>query len=367
MATQCLSDLTVYVGTYTTAKQSRGIYIYRMDLSVGELALSSVVEGVVDPSFLVTDPEQRYLYAANEVLPTNGEPPGGFVSAFAIDQNTGELAALNRRPSHGTLPCHVSVEASGQFLLLTNYGSGSVVVYPIRDGGELGEATDVVQHEGSSIDPRRQKGPHAHSVTLDPANRFAFVADLGLDQVKSYELNLVSGKLVPNAVPWNQVKAGSGPRHFTFHPNGRYAYLINELNATLMAFAYDPTRGALTELQTVPALPEGYTGRNWCADVHVAPSGRFLYGSNRVHDSIVIYQIDQDTGKLTLVGHELTQGETPRNFSIDPTGKYLLAANKDSDTIVVFRIEPDTGKLRPTGHVVEVPAPVCVLMVSFSS
>lgn len=363
MTTQSQHDLMVYVGTYTR-KQARGIYIYRMDLSLGELALDGVVEGMVEPSFLVTGPQRRYLYAVNEIPASGG---GGSVSAFAIDADMGGLTYLNQQPSHGGLPCHLSVDATGQFVLVTNYGTGSVAVYPILDGGGLGEASDVVQHEGSSIDPRKQAGPHAHSITIDPTNRYAFVADLGLDRVMSYELDLDRGKLVPNAVPWNQVKAGSGPRHFTFHPNGRLAYLINELNATMIAFAYDATRGTLTELQTVPTLPEGYTGKNWCADVHVAPSGRFLYGSNRVHDSIVIFEIDQDTGRLTFVGHESTQGKTPRNFAIDPTGRFLLAANQDTDTIVVFRIDQDTGKLQATGHVVEVPAPVCVEMVPTTS
>lgn len=365
MTTQSHSDLMVYVGTYTR-KQARGIYIYRMDLSVGELALAGVVGGVVDPSFLATDPQRRYLYAVNEI-PASGGQPGGAVSAFAIDPDTGGLTSLNQQPSHGGLPCHLSVDATGQFVLATNYGTGSVAVFPILDGGGLGEASDVIQHNGSSIDPRKQAGPHAHSITIDPTNRYAFVADLGLDKVMSYELDLSRGKLVPSAVPWNGVKAGSGPRHFTFHPNGRVAYLINELNATLIAFAYDATHGALTELQTVPTLPEGYTGKNWCADVHVAPSGRFLYGSNRVHDSIVIFEIDQDTGRLTFVGHEPTQGETPRNFAIDPTGRFLLAANQDTDTIIVFHIDQDTGKLESTGHIVEVPAPVCVEMVPVAS
>ena len=363
MTTQSHSDLMVYVGTYTR-KGALGIYIYRMDLSLGELSLARVVEGMVEPSFLVTDPERRYLYAVNEIPASSG---GGFVSAFAIDADTGGLTYLNQQPSQGGLPCHVSVDATGQFVLATNYGTGSVVVYPILDGGGLGEASDFVQHEGSSIDPRKQVGPHAHSINIDPTNRYAFVADLGLDRVMCYELDLTRGKLVPNAVPWNQVEAGSGPRHFTFHPNGRLAYLINELNATMIAFAYDATRGTLMELQTVPTLPKDYTGRNWCADVHVTPSGRFLYGSNRVHDSIVIFEIDQDTGRLTFVGHEPTQGKTPRNFAIDPTGRFLLAANQDSDTIVVFRIDQDTGRLQATGHIVEVPAPVCLEMVPATS
>ena len=333
-----------------------------MEESSGTLEFASVAKGVDNPSFLAIDPQERYLYAVNEVG-GGANKPGGAVSAFSIDPKTGKLTYLNQQSSHGTGPCHLSVDQTGQFVLVANYGSGSVSVLPIRSDGKLGEATDVVQHEGSSVDPRRQGGPHAHSIILDKANRCAFAPDLGLDKIMIYQLDLTQGKLKPNEEPWVKVKAGAGPRHFTFHPNGRYAYVINEIDSTLTAFTYDGTHGRLREVQTVSTVPEDFSGTSYCADVHVSLSGRFIYGSNRGHDSLAIFEIDQDTGKLAYVGHEPTQGKTPRGFAIDPTGTYLLAANQGTDTIVTFRIDQQTGRLMSTGHVAEVPTPVCLKMI----
>lgn len=358
MTKQDHGETLVYVGTYTRGK-SEGIYVYRMDASSGALQFASKTAGVSNPSFLAIHPQRCYLYAVSEVSESAGKPSGA-VAAFKIDPETGELTRLNQQPSHGAGPCHLSVDKTGQFVLVANYAGGSVAVLPIQDDGQLGEATDFIQHQGSSVDPRRQGGPHAHSVTLDPANRYAFVADLGLDKIMIYQLDLSQGKLKPNDEPWAQIKAGAGPRHFDFHPNGRYAYLINELDSTLTAFTYDETRGRLREIQTVPALPEDFEDTSYCADIHVSPSGKFVYGSNRGHNSIVIFEIDDGTGKLTYVDHEPTRGETPRNFAIDPTGTFLLAANQNSDTIVTFRINQQTGKLMPTEHVAEVPTPVCL-------
>ena len=286
--------------------------------------------------------------------------PGGGVSAFFIAPETGALTLLNQRPSHGTSPCHVSVDNTGKFVLVANYGSGSVSVYPIQDNGQLGEATDFIQHEASDIEPERRKAPHAHSIIPDPANRHAVAPDLGLDRIMIYRLDLVLGKLKPNEEPWVQIKAGAGPRHFVFHPSRRYAYVINELDNTVIAFTYDEAHGILREMQTVTTLPEDFAGTSYCADVHITPSGKFLYGSNRGHDSIVIFAIHEGTGELTYVGHEPTQGKNPRNFAIDPTGTFLLAANQDTDTIVTFRLDRQTGELVSTGHVTEVPTPVCV-------
>lgn len=354
----------VYIGTYTRGA-SEGIYVYRLDPSSGSLSYAAKATGLQNPSFLALDPQRRYLYAVNEVAEFGGVP-GGAVSAFSVDRTTGELAFLNQQSSRGASPCHLSVEGTGRFVLVANYTGGSVCVLPIGEDGRLGEATDVVQHRGSSVHPTQQNVPHAHSVTLDPANRYAFVADLGIDKIMVYRLDLNQGKLRPNNQPWVLVKAGAGPRHFTFHPNGRYAYVINELDSTVTAFSYDGTAGTLAELQTLSTLPAGFTGRNSSADVHVSPSGRFLYGSNRGHDSIVIFQIEESTGKLTCIAHEPTRGRTPRNFTIDPTGTFLLAANQNSDTIVTFRIDEKTGKLFATGHVAQVPQPVCLKVVVFS-
>ena len=354
-------EILIYVGTYTRGK-SKGIYVYRLDPGSGALEYASKATGLNNPSFLAIDPEQRYLYAVNEIGESAGRPSGA-VSAFSIDPGTGELTFLNQESSQGTGPCHLSVDKTGRFVLVTNYASGSVSVLPIQSDGRLGEATDMVQHRGSSVNPRRQEGPHAHSITLDPGNRYAFVADLGLDKIMIYRLDLTQGKLIPNDEPWVQVKAGAGPRHFAFHPNGKYAYLINELDSTLIAFTYDAAHGTLREVQTVSTLPEGFAGTNYCADVHVSPSGKFVYGSNRGHDSIAILAIDEGTGRLSCLGHEPTQGKTPRNFAIDPTGTFMLVANQDTDAIVTFRMDQQTGRLLSTGHVTEVPTPVCIEMI----
>ena len=251
---------------------------------------------------------------------------------------------------------------------VANYGGGSVTLLPIGKDGRLGEGGDFVQHQGKSANPRRQGEPHAHSIRTDPAGRFALAADLGLDKVFVYRLDRRRKKLVPNDPPFATVKAGAGPRHIAFHPTGRTVYVINEIDLTVTAFAYDAARGALRELHTLPTLPDGVAvGNNSCADIHVAPSGRFLYGSNRGHDSIAIFALDAKTGRMKVVGHEPTQGKTPRNFGIDPTGTFLLAANQETNNIVVFRLDARTGTLRPTGHVAQVPSPVCVQMLPAAS
>ncbi len=365
-------ETLVYVGTYThdfaqgMRGKSEGIYVYCLDPSSGALEFRSKAIGVENPSFLAIDPQGHNLFAVNEVGEFEGKP-SGTVSSFSIDLHTGQLTYLNKQSSLGAVPCHLSVDKRGGFVLVANYGGGSVSVLPILEGGRLGEATDFVQHQGSSIHPQRQEGPHAHSIVLDPANRFAFVPDLGLDKIMVYRFDPTRGRLTPNDVPWAQTKPGAGPRHFTFHPNGKCAYLINEIDSTLTSYIYDNTRGTLRELHTVPTLPEGFVGRSSCADVHVHPSGKFVYGSNRGHDSIVIYGIDEHTGGLSYIGHELTQGRTPRNFAIDPTGNFLLAANQNTDNIVTFRVDHQTGKLASTSNVAVVPKPVCLKMIPSSS
>ena len=342
----------VYVGAYAHG-DSEGIYVYRMDMETGALRRVSVAGGVENPSFLTLHPNGHYLYAVNEL----GEP-GGMVSAFAIDAETGSLTFLNKQDAHGTATCHISVDDAGAYVYIANYSSGTAAVYPILPDGRLGVAGDVVQHAGSGPHVQRQQGPHAHSINLSPDNRFAFVADLGIDKVMVYDIATTPGKLLPRTPVGGA--PGAGPRHFTFHPNGRYAYLINEMGNTITVFAYAAESGALTEVQTVPTLPEAFTGENTTADIHFVPSGKFLYGSNRGHDSIVLYAVDAETGKLRYIAHTTTQGKTPRNFAIDPTGTFLLAANQDSDNIVVFRIDAETGRLTPTGHDVQVSKPVCV-------
>lgn len=353
-----LQELTLYVGTYTSGK-SEGIYVYRMSLATGELRHVRTVGGIVDPSFLALSPRRRRLYAVNEVS-TFGGKPGGAVTAFSISSQTGDLTRLNQTASMGASPCHLTVDATGRSVLVANYEGGNVAVLPVRPDGSLGAATDVVQHSGSSVNAERQQGPHAHCVLLDRANRYAFALDLGLDRIMIYRFDAARGKLTPNEVPWAGVKPGAGPRHLAFHPSGRYAYVVNELDSTVTAFAYESRRGALSAVQTVSTLPGGFSESNTCAEVQVSASGKFLYASNRGQNSIAVLAIDGRTGKLRPVQHEPTGGKTPRHFAIDPTGAYLLAANQNSDTIHTFRIDPGEGKLTPTGHQVEVPSPVCL-------
>lgn len=349
----------VYVGTYTKG-ESEGIYLLHQDASTGALGQPRAVGRAENPAFLTIAPRGRYLYAVSEIAGA----PGGAVSAFAIDVATGDLTFLNQQPTGGTSPCHLSVDETSRFVLVANYGGGSVCMFPIQDDGRLGDATDLVEHEGSSVNPKRQEGPHAHSISIGPGNAYALAADLGVDKILVYRLDLTEGRLVPNDPPWAEVHAGAGPRHLDFHPNGRYAYVINELDNTIIGFAYDQASGTLRELQTVPTLPDDFDAVSHCADIHVHPSGRFVYGSNRGHDSIVVYAIDEETGGMTYVARESTQIKEPRNFAIDPSGTFLLVANQNSDTIVTFRIDQQTGQLELTDHVVRVPMPVCLKFVS---
>jgi 6-phosphogluconolactonase len=361
--------MLVFVGTYTdpilfgTGKvlqgKGEGIYVYRLDQSSGGLTFASKTTGITNPSYLVFDATQKFLYAVNELKVYEGKPTGT-VSAFAVDPQTSKLKFINRQPTHGTDPCHVLVDRQRTHVFVANFMSGSVCVLPVRDDGSLGEASDFIQHQGSSVDPVRQQGPHAHSVTLDASNRYAFVPDLGLDKLMVYRFDPKRGRLEANAVPWMKTKPGAGPRHISFHAGGKFAYLVNELDSTVVVLSYDGRAGTFEHLQTVPTLPEGFGGESTCADIQVSSSGTLVYASNRGHDSIVIHRIDPRTGKLSYVGHEQTQGKTPRSFSIDPTGRFLLVANQDSDSVVTFRIDADSGKLLPTGQVAQVPTPVCV-------
>jgi 6-phosphogluconolactonase len=355
---QKMKELLMYVGTYTKGK-SEGIYIYRMNLDSGALSHAATVKNVSNPSFLEIDPTRRFLYAANESDEFLGKKGGG-VTAFAIDQKTGDLRKLSEQTSPG-VPCFVSVHPSGKFVFAANYGGGNVVAYPVRADGGVSEASDVAQHKGTGGDPKRQDRPHAHSIVLDTSGVFAFAPDLGIDKVMIYRIDKKNGKFIPNGSA--STRPGAGPRHFDFHPSGKFGYVINELNSTVTAFAYDKAKGALTEIQTLSALPADFTGTSYCADIHVHPSGKFLYGSNRGHDSIVIFAVDQNTGKLTLIGHESTVGKWPRNFGLDPTGQFLLVANQNTDNVVTFRIDQKTGTLKSTGQITEIPIPVCLKFI----
>jgi 6-phosphogluconolactonase len=350
--------VAVFIGTYTEG-ESKGIYRFDLDLSTGKPSVPRLAAETISPSFLAFDPTRRFLYAVGEVNSFEGKKGGG-VSAFAVDPGTGALSFLNAQSSGGAGPCHLVVDRTGKNVLVANYGGGSVAVLPVGPDGRLKESSAFIQHRGSSVNAGRQKEPHAHSVNVDAANRFAFVADLGLDEVLIYKLDPAQGTLTPNDPPAAKLTPGAGPRHFAFHPSGKFAYAINELNSTVHAWTYDADRGALTDLQTISTLPEGFKGTNYPAEVQVHPSGKFLYGSNRGHDSIVVYAIDPSTGKLTYVENQDGGIKNPRNFGIDPSGSFLLAASQDLGSIVVFRIDPSTGALSPTGHSVKVPKPVCV-------
>ena len=357
---EAAGELFVYVGTYTSGK-SVGIYLLRLDLADGSLRQAGATEGVVNPSYLAIDRARRRLFAVNEVDEFEGSK-GGAVSAFEIDAKSGALRLVNRRSSKGGSPCYVSVDDSGRFVLVANYVGGSLAVLPVSKDGSLGEATQVEQFRGSGPNRERQEGPHAHCVILDRANRHAYACDLGTDRLMVFRFERRTGRLTPNEQPSVSLKPGAGPRHLALHPDGRFAYVLNELDATLTAYALEERSGrvTLTQLETVATLPAGFKGENTAADIHVAPNGKFLYCSNRGHDSIAAFRIDPAAGRTTLVGHTPTGGKTPRNFAIDPTGAFLLAANQNSDTVVTFRIDPQSGALGPTGHRAEVPAPVCL-------
>jgi 6-phosphogluconolactonase len=349
-------NLLVYIGTYTGAK-SKGIYLSRLDLSTGKLSAPELAAETPSPSFLAIHPNHRLLYAVSEI---SGQTSGA-VAAFSIDAKTGKLTALNKQSSVGAGPCYLVVDKAGKNVLVANYTGGSIAALPLQSDGQLGATSAFIQHVGSSVTPR-QKEPHAHSINLDQANRFAIVADLGLDKLLVYKFDAGKGTLVPNDPPSTSIKPGSGPRHFAFHTSGRFAYVINEISCTVTALSYDAERGELKEIQTISTLPpqEAVKSGYSTAEVQVHPSGKFLYGSNRGHHTIAVFGIDEKSGQLTHVENQSTQGRTPRNFAIDPTGAYLLAENQDTGTIVVFRIDAKTGRLTPTGQSIEVPSPVCV-------
>ncbi len=358
LAADAPGAMWVYIGCYTGPK-SKGIHAFRLDMKTGELVAKGLVAETVSPSFLALHPNGRLLYAANEVGNFAGTKGGG-VSAFSVDPATGGLKFLNSQPTGGGGTCHLVVDKTGRNVLAANYGGGSVVVFPVDGQGRLKERATFIQHEGSSVDPRRQKGPHAHSINVSPDNHVAVVADLGLDKVMIYRFDSRKGKLTTNARAFATTKPGGGPRHFAFHPNGRFAYTNLEMASSVTAFAYDAKEGALEEVQTVSTLPAGFDGNNSTAETQVHPSGEFLYCSNRGHNSIAVFAINAKSGRLTHVGNTSTGGEIPRNFGIDPTGKFLIAANQKTDNLVVFRIDPKTGELKPTGHSAETPTPVCV-------
>ena len=358
-------EFFVYFGTYTNAKStSKGIYRSRLDVTTGRLSPTELAAETKDPAWLALHPTGKFLYAIDESADAQ-RTPGKGLSAYALDAHSGALTLLNQQDTGSVGACHISVDTTGRALLVAHYGGGGVSAVALQPDGRLGALGTVVQHTGSSVNPARQKAPHAHQIVVSPDNRFAFVPDLGLDRVLTYALAPSTARLTAPAASGTSLPPGSGPRHLAFHPGGRFAYVISELLCTMTAFRYDAATGTLTALQTISTLPPGETVQRGTstAEVIAHPNGQFLYGSNRGHDTIVAYAVDAATGRLTLIAHQSTLGKTPRHFALDPTGTWLLAENQDSHTVAVFRVDPKTGRLSPTDPVLAVPSPVAAVFV----
>ena len=348
----------VWIGTYT-GPQSQGIYAFRFDDETGTLSPLGLAAETPSPSFLALHPNGKVLYAVNETH--DGPGNSGMVTAFAIDPASGRLTKINEQPSRGADPCHLAVDATGQYLVVANYTGGNFVVFPLAEDGRLAAASSILANRGSGPNHERQDGPHAHDVVFDAANRFLIAVDLGLDQLFVYRFDPAVGSFTFGDPASARVPPGAGPRHFAFHPDGRHAYSINELNSSVTALGWDPSAGRLTADASVSTLPAGFTGENSTAEVEVDSRGRFLYGSNRGHDSIAVFRINPISGALTLIAHTLTRGKEPRHFTLDPSGRWLIAGNQNSNTLAVFRVDQTAGTLSPAGDLVSVGSPVCIL------
>ncbi len=359
------SSYLMYVGTYT-GPDSKGIYAYRFDAATGQATPVGLVAETVNPSFLAIDPTQRFLYAANEISDYQGQKErgkkSGAISAFAIDRKSGKLALLNQVSSHGAGPCYVSLDQTGKHVLAANYDGGNLAVFPMLKDGRLGEASAVIEHTGPSVDP---SGPQPHQIDLSSDNRFAIASYLGLDQLLVFRFDSAKGTLAANDPPFAQLHPRARPRHFDFHPNYKFLYVLEEAASKVDGFSYDAASGTLRQIATISTLPEGLNGDNTTAEIKMHPDGKFLYSSNRGHDSIAVFAIDPATGMPRFLESVPTGGKKPRNFEIAPGGSYLLAANQNSNNIVIFKIDPQTGHLTPTGQVLEVPSPACIKFAKF--
>jgi 6-phosphogluconolactonase len=350
-----------YVGTYTSTKKDEphreeGIFVYHVNPASGRLTFSSKAESGMNPSFLAVHPSRRYLYAANEL----GQ---GEASSFTIDPINGALRRMNSQPTGGMHPCYISIDPTGKFALAANYSSGHLSVFPILADGQLAAMSDTVLHQGI-LGPNkgRQERAHAHSINFDPSGSYVLAADLGLDKVFVYRLDGETGRLLAHQ-PGIPADPGSGPRHFTFHPNGRFLYVANELNSTVTVYEWNPGTGTAEKVHSENTLPEGFEGRNIVADIHFDNSGRYLLVSNRGHQSLAVFEVEPESGSLVSLGYVATGGDWPRNFGFDPSGANLYAANQESDNVVGFRFDRETGSAAPTGLVVTVPAPVCIIFL----
>lgn len=346
----------VYIGTYTDAK-TKGIYVADFDSATGKLGEPRLAAELKQPSFLEIHPNGKHLLAVGETPDFNGQKSGS-ISSFAITGAGGELTLINQQTTGGTAPCHISLDPKGRYAFIANYGGGSVAAYPVQKDGRLLPSSGFVQHMGSSVLPR-QAQPHAHSIKMDPTKKFVMAADLGLDKLLIYKLG-TAGELVPHDPAFAKLAPGAGPRHFAFHTSGKYCYVLNEIQSTVTVFAYDGTKGSFSELQSITTLPKDFKGNSSTAEIVVHPTGKFVYASNRGHDSIAVFGVDSQTGKLTHMGNTPSGGKTPRNFNVDPSGRWLLAGNQSTHNIAVFSINPDTGELTATGQSVSVGSPVCI-------
>jgi len=343
------ADLTVYFGTHT-AGPGKGFSVSHFDTVTGALSKPEFLLETPAPAYYIIAPGGRRLYSCNST---------GFVSAYSIDPATAQLKLINQKPSGGGDPSYISLDQTGRYVMAANYDGGNIAIWALAPDGSLGERTAFIQHTGSGVNPQRQSHAFAHSIRVDPTNRFVLVANLGLDKLFVYRFDVKDGSLAPNDPPFAKSAPGSGARHVEFHPNGRWVYLITEMGSTIMLFDWDSKRGALAEVQTVSTLPPDFHGTSACAEVRVHPSGKFVYASNRGRDSIAVFSVDPKTGRLTWVEDVPSGGKTPRNFDMDPTAHWMLVTNHDSNTAMVFRIDQQTGKLTPTGQPVTVPSPYC--------
>ncbi len=351
--------LLVYVGGYTKGK-AKGIFVFSMNPKTGALTAIGTGPDVENASFLAIHPNHKYLYAVNETQNFEGKSSGS-VSSYSIDPSTGGLTFINEKASGGADPCHLTIDSSGKCVIVANYTGGSTEVLPIGDDGSLGDPSCFVQHTGNSVDTARQEAPHAHSAIIDPTGKYVMVCDLGTDHIVVYKFDRASGAIDASGLVPGTVAPGSGPRHLVFHQDGKHLFVINEMKSTVTAFNYDSSTGSMSAYQTISTLPAGYNGSTTCAEIALSADGKFLYGSNRGHDSIAIYAVSAVDRKLTLVGIEPTGGKVPRNFAIDPSGKYLIAANQQTNNLVVFKRDAHSGKLTPTGATTAVTAPVSVV------
>lgn len=353
--------LWVYFGT--SGGDAEGIYVSRLDTATGKLNKAKLATEALNPGFLAIHPSEKYLYAVAPSIPGHEGKETGGVSAYLINRKTGMLSLINQQPSGGSGPCHVSLDSKGRVALVANYGGGSCSSLGVNEDGSLKKPASFIQHEGSSVNEKRQQGPHAHSANPGPNDQFAFVADLGLDKVLVYKLDPDTATMTTHSA--GAVPAGSGPRHFAFHPNGKWAYTNGEMLMNVTGFNFDPQAGTLIPFQTIGTIPEGTDLKGLStAEVQVHKSGKFLYVSNRGHDTITVFSINPENGRLSFVEREPVQGEIPRNFGIDPSGQYLIAAGQKSHTVALFKINQETGELDFTGQKIDVPSPICVKFLS---